>query len=258
MLERLRVWPLLSGYRGRPGVDVDGLLELLMRFSYLVADYPEIAEIEINPLLAGVDRAIALDARIVLDRDALVHPVPPFGHLAIRPYPEELTTQVELSDGTPVTLRPIKPEDEPEWHEMLAASSEESIRMRFRGVVRHASHRFATRYCFIDYDREMAIVAEVRDGSRSSLAGVGRLVTEPDRRIAEYALLVADPWQNRGLSQPLTERCLEIARNWGVGTVWAETDPENRRMISVLRRHGFSVAAKTGEGILSASLDLRS
>ena len=258
MLERLRIWPLLSGYRGRPGADVDRLLEVLMRFSYLVADYPEIAEVEINPLLAGPERTVALDARIVLDHDALVHPVPRFGHLAIRPYPEELTTQVELSDGTQVTLRPIKPEDEPEWHEMLAASSEESIRMRFRGLVRHASHQFATRFCFIDYDREMAIVAEVRDESGSRLVGVGRLVTEPDRRVAEYALLVADPWQNRGLSQPLTERCLDIARDWGVGTVWAETDPENRRMIAVLRRHGFTVVAKPAEGVMSASLDLGS
>jgi acetyltransferase len=156
-----------------------------------------------------------------------------------------------------VTLRPIKPEDEPAWHEMLAASSEESIRMRFRGLVRHASHRFATRFCFIDYDREMAIVAEVRGDSGSWLVGVGRIVTGSDRRVAEYALLVADPWQNRGLSQPLTERCLDVARAWGVDTVWAETDPENRRMISVLRRHGFTVSAKPEDGVMSASLDLR-
>ncbi len=256
MLERLRVWPLLAGYRGRPGANVGHLLEVLMRFSYLVADYPEIAEVEINPLLAGAERSVALDARIVLDPKQLRAKSAPFSHLAIRPYPEELSTQAQLSDGTGVTLRPIKPEDEPQWHEMLAASSEESIRARFRGLVRHESHQIATRFCFIDYDREMAIVAEVGANSETRLAGVGRLVADPEGSHAEYALLIADPWQNRGLSALLTERCLEIARKWGVESVWAETDPENRRMIAVLRRHGFELDTALGDGVVYARLNL--
>lgn len=256
MLERLRVWPLLTGYRGRPAANVDALLEVLMRFSYLVADYPEIAEIEINPLLAGPERAIAVDARIAIDPVARRRPSEPYAHLAIRPYPEELQTTTTLRDGAPVTLRPIKPEDEPAWHDMLAACSEETIRSRFRGLFRHTSHEMATRYCFIDYDREMALVAEAEDAGETRLLGVGRLVADPDRQFAEYAILVADPWQNQGLAGPLTERCLEIARSWGVRTVRAETGTDNRRMLAVLRDHGFALGRGEDPEVVSASLDL--
>ncbi len=250
MLKSLRIWPLLAGHRGRPGVDLDALLEVVMRFSYLVADYPEISEIEINPLLVGANGAVALDARAVVDQSLVGRPPPPFSHLAIRPYPEEYTRAATTAGGLDVTLRPIKPEDEPLWHEMLDACSLESIRMRFRSLVKH-THEMATRYCFTDYDRELAIVAELQaqDGA-PKLVGVGRLVADPDHRNAEYAVLVADPWQGRGLSDLLTDYCLEIARSWGIGTVYAETSPDNSRMIAVLKTHGFTVTRRVEEGIV--------
>src|SRR5208337_1527202 len=119
MLESLKSWPLLLGYRGKPGANIDRLIEIIMRFSYLVADYPEIKELDINPLLVTPQDVIALDARVVLDRDLVVRSVRPFTHLAIRPYPEEYVTERQMKDGTPVVLRPIKPEDEPMWHELL-------------------------------------------------------------------------------------------------------------------------------------------
>jgi acetyltransferase len=250
MLQSLRIWPLLAGHRGRPGIDLDALLEVVMRFSYLVADYPEISEIEINPLLAGVDGSVALDARAVVDQSLVGRPPPPFSHLAIRPYPEEYTREATTAGGLHVTLRPIRPEDEPLWHEMLDACSPESIRSRFRGMVKH-THEFATRYCFIDYDRELAIVAELeaQDGTRK-LLGVGRLVADPDRQSAEYATLVADPWQGRGLSDLLTDYCLEIARAWGIRSVYAETTPDNTRMIAVLKQHGFAMTRAVAEGLV--------
>jgi len=250
MLQSLRIWPLLAGHRGRPGIDLDALLEVVMRFSYLVADYPEISEIEINPLLAGADGSVALDARAVVDQSLVGRPPPPFSHLAIRPYPEEYTREATTAGGLRVTLRPIRPEDEPLWHEMLDVCSPESIRSRFRGMVKH-THEFATRYCFIDYDREMAIVAELQaqDGTRK-LLGVGRLVADPDRLSAEYATLVADPWQGRGLSDLLTDYCLEIARAWGIRSVYAETTPDNTRMIAVLKQHGFTLTRQVAEGIV--------
>ena len=114
-----------------------------MRFSYLVADYPELSEIEINPLLATVDGAIALDARAVVDQSLVGRQAPPFSHLAIRPYPQEYTRQATTTGGLQVTLRPIRPEDEPAWHQMLDACSPETIAMRFSGMVRH-THEFAT------------------------------------------------------------------------------------------------------------------
>ncbi|HEU0025371.1 MAG TPA: GNAT family N-acetyltransferase, partial [Thermoleophilaceae bacterium] len=249
LLESLRIWPLLRGHRGRPAVDLDALLEVLVRFSHLVADYPEIDELEINPLLATSEGAIALDARAVIDQSLVSRPPPSFSHLAIRPYPEEYTRAITTAGGLDVTLRPIKAEDEPLWHEMLSACSLESIRMRFRALVKH-THEMAARYCFIDYDRELAIVAELEEDGERKLAGVGRLVADADHRDAEYAVLVADPWQGKGLSDALTDYCLEIAGVWGVGLVYAETTPDNSRMIAVLRAHGFEVERRPEQGVV--------
>lgn len=239
MLESLRSWPLLEGYRGRPGVNVDRLIEVLMRLSYLVADYPEVVELDVNPLLVTPTDVIALDARIVLDHDAIVHPVRPYSHLAIRPYPDEWIKQTRLRDGTPLRLRPIKPEDEPMWHELLASCSPESIRLRFRYMFKGTTHEMASRFCFIDYDREIAIVAEIEEEDQRKLIGVGRLVSDADHRDVEYAVLVGDPWQGFGLGSILTDYCLSICAQWGIETVVAEVAPENSRMLNIFKRRDF-------------------
>jgi acetyltransferase len=251
LLRSLRIWPLLAGHRGTPPAALDALLETLMRFSHLVADWPEISEIEINPLLAGPEGALALDARASVDRALVANPPVPFSHLAIRPYPEELTREASTRTGLHATLRAIRPEDEPLWHRMLDDCSVDSIHDRFRSLIKH-THRMATRFCFIDYDRELAIVAEVRgeDGERR-LAGIVRLVADPDRERAEYAILVADPWQRRGLADLLTEYCLEVARTWPVRIVYAETTTDNARMIALLRKHGFAPTRDLAEGIVA-------
>ncbi|MCC2669887.1 MAG: bifunctional acyl-CoA synthetase/GNAT family N-acetyltransferase, partial [Armatimonadetes bacterium] len=152
MLESLRAWPLLQGYRGRPGVDLDRLTEVLVRFSYLIANHPEIAELDVNPLRATPAEVIALDARVILDREALEHPVEPYSHLAIRPVPDDQRRSVGLLNGTRVTLRPIRPEDEARWQEMLAACSPQTLHARFQSTTSSANHQVASRYCFIDYD----------------------------------------------------------------------------------------------------------
>jgi acetyltransferase len=241
MLKSLQSWPLLEGYRGRPGVNIDRLVEVLMRLSYLVADYPEIIELDVNPLLATPDDAIALDARIVLDHETVLHPARPYSHLAIRPYPSEFTKQSKLKDGTEVLLRPIKPEDEPMWHDLVASCSPESIHLRFRYMFKATTHEMATRFCFIDYDREIAIVAETEEDDNRKLIGVGRLVADADHREAEYAILVSDPWQGMGLGTLLTDYCLEISKHWGVQSIVAEMAPENDRMIRMFERRGFEV-----------------
>ena len=227
-LESLKSWPLLKGYRGRPGVNIDRLIEILIRFSYLVADYPEISELDVNPLLCTPEDVIALDARVVVARDLIVHHVRPYAHLAIRPYPDEFVTERSLKDGTAVTLRPIKPEDEPMWHELLAACSPQSLHFRFSYLFKQTTHEMATRYCFIDYDREMGIVAEVEEEGERKLVGVGRLVADVDHQVAEYAVIVVDRWHGRGLGGLLTDYCLEIAKHWGVKKVVAETSKSQR------------------------------
>ncbi len=256
MLQSLRSWPLLKGYRGRPGVNLDKLIELVMRFSYLVADFPEIREIDINPLLASAGEVVAVDARVVVDRELAARYTRPYAHLAIRPYPEGYERPAVLKDGTKVLLRPIRPEDEPLWHEMLAVSSRESIRARFRYVFKETTHQMAIPFCFIDYEREMAIVAELEHNGQKKIAGVGRLVADPDVVNAEYAVFVADPWQNRGLGGLLTDYCLEIAQGWGIKRVTAETTPDNVRMIAIFAARGFAIEHRPEEGVVLARKNL--
>ncbi|MGA7702781.1 MAG: bifunctional acetate--CoA ligase family protein/GNAT family N-acetyltransferase [Thermoguttaceae bacterium] len=241
MLESLKSWPLLQGYRGKPGANIDKLIEVIMRFSYLVADYPEIRELDINPLLVTPDEVVALDARVVIDRDIVVRTVRPYAHLAIRPYPEEYVTERQMKDGTNVTLRPIKPEDEPMWHELLGSCSTQSLWFRFSYLFKQTTHEMATRYCFIDYDRELGIVAEVEEEGQRRLIGVGRLVADADHDTAEYAVIVVDRWHGHGLGGLLTDYCLEVAKQWGVKKVVAEVSKDNNRMLATFRNRGFAL-----------------
>ncbi|MFA5137800.1 MAG: bifunctional acetate--CoA ligase family protein/GNAT family N-acetyltransferase [Elusimicrobiota bacterium] len=249
MLESLKTWPLLTGYRGRPKADTDKLVETLMRLSYLVADHPEIEELDVNPLLVGPHGVTALDARVMVG-EALSSK--PYSHLVLRPYPEEYVRTAHLPDGSSVILRPIKPEDEPRWLELLGGCSRETIYMRFRYFFHWESHEVASRYCFIDYDREMAIVAE----SEGQLLGVGRLVADPDHETAEYAVLVADAWQNRSLGSALTDYCMEIARSWGVRRVVAQTTSDNPRMVAVFRKRGFRMEMDPQSSLVEVSKEL--
>ncbi|HNW99807.1 MAG TPA: bifunctional acetate--CoA ligase family protein/GNAT family N-acetyltransferase [Candidatus Cloacimonadota bacterium] len=239
MLKKLKIYPLLKGYRGKPPVNVDKLVEVLIRMSYLTADYQEISELDINPLLVTPQGVIALDARVVVDTQISTQEA--YSHLALRPYPEEYIKQISLEDGTPVTLRPIKPEDESLWLELLGSCSKEAIYQRFRYFFFWNSHEVAVRYCFIDYDREIAIVAETMIEGQKKLIGVGRIVADPDHETVEYAVLVPEAWQNKKLGSLLTDFCLEISAKWHLKKVVAQTSTDNHRMISVFKKHGFKV-----------------
>ncbi|MCU0725525.1 MAG: GNAT family N-acetyltransferase [Planctomycetes bacterium] len=241
MLEKLRIWPLLLGYRGRPAANVGKLVEVLMRLSYLAADYPEIRELDINPLLVTPETVVALDARIVIDQERLDHPVEPYSHLALRPYPDKYTKRVTLRDGSEVTFRAIKPEDEPLWLEMLGSCSKETIYSRFRYFFQWSSHEVATRYCYIDYDREIAIVAEVVENGRRRLIGVGRLIADPSHENVEYAVLIIDAWQKKEVGSMLTDYCMDIARHWNLERIVAMTTTDNRPILSVLEKRNFEL-----------------
>jgi acetyltransferase len=256
MIDELRMRPLLHGYRGRPAVAVDNLVETLVRLSYLAADFPEVAELDINPLLVTPDGVVALDARVVGDRTAVEDPKRPYAHLSLRPYPEEFVKRTRMRDGAPIMLRPIKPEDEPLWLALLASCSRESIYSRFRYFFFWQSHEVASRYCYIDYDREMAIVAESGEGKDRRLVGVGRLVTEPGRASAEYAVLVQDAWQDKGLGGLLTDYCLGIAKDWGIRTVTAITTTDNPRMIAVFEKRGFRIVNDLESSLVEVSKEL--
>ncbi len=241
MLKSLQIYPLLEGYRGSKPKNIDKLIEVLIRISYLAADYPEIEELDINPLIVTPDDVIALDARIVVSSDLSGKTNTEYSHLILRPYPERLRKKSKLRDGKDVLLRPIKPEDESLWLEMLGSCSKESIYHRFRYDFHFNSHEVATQFCYIDYDREMGIVAEIDYEGRKRLIGVGRLIADPDVVNAEYAVLVPDDWQHNELGYILTQYCVEIAGMAGIKRVSAETTKDNKAMISVFKKLNFNV-----------------
>jgi acetyltransferase len=241
MLKSLKIYPLLQGYRGASPKNIDKLIEALIRMSYLAADYPEIAELDINPLIVTKTDVIALDARIVVDEELLETPAKEYSHLILRPYPESLIKKATLKDGTEIILRPIKPEDEPMWLDLLGSCSKESIYHRFRYDFYFDSHDIASKFCFIDYDREIAIVAEVEIEGKKELIGVGRLIADPDLEIMEYAILITDSWQKKELGFTLTNYCMEIAKARGIKKLAAETTKDNKPMISVFRKLNFKI-----------------
>jgi acetyltransferase len=256
MLESLKIYPLLKGYRGSKPKNIDQLIQVLIRLSYLAADYPEILELDINPLLVTTAEVIALDGRIVIDREVVRQEDHPYAHLALHPYPEEYVRLIKLKDGTKLLLRPIKPEDEPLWLAMIGRCSKDSLYSRFRYFFHWQSHEAATRYCYNDYDREIAIVAELSDENSRKLLGVGRLIADPDHETVEYAILIEDTWQKKDLGNLLTDYCLEIARSWNLKRFTAQTTTDNKRMISVFRKRGFDVRINEKDSTVDVSKEL--
>jgi len=256
MIKNLKIYPLLRGYRGSTPKAIDKLIEILIRMSYLAADYPEIAELDINPLLVTSDDAIALDARIVLDKEAIGKKLPEYSHLLLHPYPDKLIKKSKLNDGTPIILRPIKPEDEPLWLDLLSSCSKESIYSRFRYNFNFDSHEVATQFCYIDYAREIGIVAEIEEKGKKKLIAVGRLISDPDLTTVEYAILITDAFQKRELGTILTTYCEEIAKKWKMKRIFAETTKDNKAMIAVFKKLGFEVTYNE-DNTVSVSKELK-
>lgn len=249
MIESLMIYPVLKGYRGNSPKNIEKLIETIIRLSYLAADYPEIEELDINPLLVTPKDVVALDARIVIDQKLVGKEITQFSHLLIHPYPEKYVKPAKLRNGMDVVLRPIKPEDEPMWLELLGSCSKESIYFRFRTNFFFDSHDVATQFCYIDYSREMAIVAEISENNSRKLIGVGRLITDLNKVTAECAILITDNWQNKGLGNILTEYCIEIAKELGLKRLVAETTTDNKLMIAILKNLKFKIQFETDSRI---------
>jgi acetyltransferase len=164
-----------------------------------------------------------------------------YAHLSIVPYPEDYVSQPIMVAGQEVIFRPIKPEDEPLWLDLLKSCSRESIYSRFNYFFQWASHEVATRFCYIDYDREIAIVAEIVEDGQKKLIAVGRLIANIEHENVEYAVLITDKWQNKDLGGILTDYCLEISKKWGLKRVLAQTTFDNQRVISVFRKRNFKI-----------------
>jgi len=242
ILEQTKIYELLNhGSRTRPPVNTRLLTEILVSVSNLVVDFPEIKELDINPLAVSPNAAIALDARIILDFDLAVRDIPEYGHLIISPYPTRYITPWQCKDGRQVILRPIKPEDESLERDALEGLSEESLRLRFFAVPRKITHEMLTRFCNIDYDREMVIIAEYNaDGKRRSV-GNSRLFIQGDGRTGEFAVYVAEDFRNVGLGLKLMDMIMGIAKEKGLSSIYGITMNENLRMIELARRLGATI-----------------
>ena len=258
LIERTKIFRALQGVRGRKPVDLPALEQIVVRFSQLVAEHPRIKEIEINPLLAAPDGLIALDARVVL-HSANIRP-DKLPRLAIRPYPSEYVKRVTLRDGTTVTVRPIRPEDEPLMVEFHKALSAQSVRFRYFGFLslnQRTGHEQLTRACFNDYDREIALVADlVRSDGDHDVLGVARLIKAHRRDEAEFAIVVADDWQGYGLGSTLLRSLIEVAKKEKIRCVRGHILPDNAAMLHLSRKAGFDVRHEPEEGECEAELVL--
>ncbi|HET7512058.1 MAG TPA: bifunctional acetate--CoA ligase family protein/GNAT family N-acetyltransferase [Chthoniobacterales bacterium] len=239
MMERTRIYQAMKGFRGRATIDLARLEEILVRFSQIVIEQPWIKEIDINPLLASASAMIALDARVVLhdlpDESALPHPV-------IRPYPDEYVEHCKFS-GVPVTIRPIRPEDEPLLVKFHAGLSEQSVRSRYFaaiGLEERTLHERLRRVCFNDYDREIALVVERRDPEPAILA-VARLSKVHGLNEAEFALLISDAWQDKGIGRELLKRLIRIAKREKLGRIFGRIAAANTAMKRVSERAGLKL-----------------
>jgi acetyltransferase len=248
LMEETEVYRMLTGYRGKPPADLRQLEEIIVSFSNLIVDFPEIAEMDINPIAISNGKAYALDARIVIDNTSQDSPGL-YPHLVITPYPVRYVTHWAMTDGTELLLRPVRPEDEPLEHEMLTTLSEETLRTRFFQAMKTITHEMHVRFCNIDYDREMAIVAELKAGDKKRIIGIGRLVVEPDFKSGEYAVLVHDDFHGRGLGYKLVDVLIGIAHDKGLEELYGYVQIGNSKMLKVCKRLGFIVDPKPDEVI---------
>ena len=256
MMEETKVYQLLKGYRNVQPANLKLLEETMVLFSQLLVDFPQIKEIDVNPLLINEKEACILDARITIDKNKVFKKLEPHEHLVISPYPKKYETSWKLKNGQEVLLRPIKPEDEPMWLEMFQSFSEESIRYRFFQLLKDTPHEVRVRYCNIDYDREIAIVAELDEKDHKRILGVGRLSIEPDGKTGELAFIIGDQWQGQGLGTKVVDFVLEIAKEMHIEAIYAIMLPDNRRALNLTKKMGFK-HEYLADGTVKGTLDLR-
>ena len=242
LMEKPRIFQALKGVRGRPAVDLGALNALVVSFSQLIAERREIAELDINPLHASSEKIIALDARVVLHPAETIEDRLP--RLAFRPYPAQYISHLHLEDGARLTLRPIRPEDEDLLTAFHSTLSPRSVHFRYFGQLSleaRTAHRRLSRICFCDYEREIVIVAEHGSGATRKVVGIGRLNRLHGRNEAEFALIVADAWQHRGIGRRLLQTLIEIGRAEKFQRITGTVLGENVAMLRLCRKLGFQM-----------------
>lgn len=255
LVEGTRVHKLLRGFRNRPPANMELLEDMILRLSQLVVDSPEIAELDMNPIIVSDGKPNVVDARVLLGPAARRSPL----HLVISPYPEEYESREVTTGGVAVFIRPIRPEDAPLLVELFDTLSPTSIYYRFFGALKALPRRMLVRFTQVDYDREIHLVAiEEKDGGAERMLGVAHVISDPDGKRAEFAILVGDPWCGKGVGAKLLERSLRIAKVRGVETVCGTVLRGNTQMIALGRKLGFKMSISEDIGELALTIDLTS
>jgi acetyltransferase len=241
LIEHTQVYKTLQAYRNEPAANIDAIALTLVRLSRMIADLPEICELDINPLLVDENGVLALDARIIV-RKAQAGSDGLNPRFVIRPYPQQWERNEALEGGREVLIRPIRPEDERLYGAFLARTSAEDLRLRLFSSLQHLSHEFIARLTQIDYARAMAFVA--LDPATGELLGVSRLSADPDYSRAEFAVIVRSDLQGNGIGFALLRRLIEYAKAEGIGELWAYVLLENANMLRMCTEFGFELRNK--------------
>jgi acetyltransferase len=255
MISRTRVARMLGAFRNLRPIDMAALEATLLRVSEMACELPWIDELDINPVIADDRGVTAVDARIVIaPRPEAQHC---YSHLAIHPYPSELASEGSLRDGTQFSLRPIRPEDAEMEQAFVRRLSSASRYFRFMGAVRELTPAMLARFTQIDYDREMAFVAMLSDGAAETEIGVARYISNPDGSSCEFAIVVDDAYQRRGLGGIMMQQLIKVARERGLAAMTGYVVSENDGMLNLCSGLGFSIEhTRDDAGTRRATLQL--
>jgi acetyltransferase len=257
LIDRTRVAAMLKPFRGMPGVNMDALIDTLLRVSELACEFPCLAELDINPLLVDDNGVVALDARVVID-DGPLAPDPVYSHLAIHPYPKALERQLHLSDGHTLLLRPVRPEDAEAQKRFVARLSDVTLYRRFHAPVRELSPDRLVRFTQIDYDREMAFVAIDAESGTEEIRGFAQYNRIVGGDEAEFGIAVEDSWQGRGLGFAMMDAIESCARDRQVSQIHGYVLAENDSMRGMMVARGYIAERDPDDvGVINFRLPLR-
>ncbi|MCO6413490.1 MAG: bifunctional acetate--CoA ligase family protein/GNAT family N-acetyltransferase, partial [Thiogranum sp.] len=245
IIEQTRIARLLGAWRDMPAADTDALVQVLLRVSGMVCELPEIRELDINPLVADEHGVIALDARVVVEKPPMSRDR--YGHMAIHPYPMHLRSQLQLADGTNITIRPIRPEDASIEASFVKNLSPQAKFFRFMSGLSELTEEMLVRFTQLDYSRELALIAVLEQDDTEQELGVTRYVMNPDGVSCEFALVVADAWQRKGIGSHLMTALIDAARQRGFRQMTGEVLASNRNMLELVRELGFDISASADD-----------
>jgi acetyltransferase len=238
LINKTRVAKLLGEFRHMPAVNIDALQQVLLRISEIVCELPQIQELDINPIVADEQGVLALDTRVVVDyRSAQLKR---YGHMAIHPYPSHLESDYQLADGTEVVIRPIRPEDAQIEQAFVRDLSPKAKYFRFMQTLHELTPEMLVRFTQIDYDREMAFIAVVEQQGKELEIGVARYATNPDGNSCEFALVVDDEWQHKGIGTRLMKTLMTTAKARGFQIMEGEILADNQQMLKLMDLLEFS------------------